>query len=290
MRRAGVLIRALRYGAVAGVCMVALVGCGGSSSHSASSESASTNSSSTTTASASCQTSTGLAAGGAFIGAYGNPKYWTASGIKLDFQAWVSGKQASWPGAPKTALCPQAREAAAAVVLSWAAQHQAKFAQSSTPEAGGKNIVSYLKSQGVSCGSQCGLRPGAESLAAEQNAANETRRLNQAAATLGAHCSAVDSAMVKLTDDIGVALKHPSSASRAVADQIAADAHNAISKLTALEAHLSASQRARLQDAVKALGVLDESGGDPTASVLGAGLALGYPALKSLPDLMGQVC
>jgi hypothetical protein len=97
----------------------------------------------------------GVSAGDALVANYSPVKYYVAFVFAQSFRAWVGG-QLTGDGAPTAPLSPVAAQAAAAVALRWAAGHEAKFAASSAPAAGGRNLLGYLEAHGVVCGSECG--------------------------------------------------------------------------------------------------------------------------------------
>jgi hypothetical protein len=276
-------MEAIRVVAVAALCVVGLAACGSS----ASSSSTHASSADASAAAASCPTDPGLAAGEAYVGTFSTAKFWVASELASGFQSWLSGKSAAEPGAPAKPLCLKAQQAAAAVVLSWAAQHQAKIARSSAANYGGRNVVAYLKSQGVSCGSECGLKAGTQGAAVESGAAASVEQSNTAASANDATCSAADAAVSKFATDAGTALKNPSSAS---ASSLDVDLGAAMSALTALKPQASASQQAELQDDIKSLTTLQSGGSSGNIDAQVIGLSLGQAPLKILPNLLGQIC
>lgn len=101
---------------------------------------------------ANCSAAQGIAAGEALVRSFSSARFLADSILAQSFQAWVSGAAARnnpGVGAPTQPLCALAREAAAGVVLSYAAEHETEIGPS--PGA----VVPYLRSHGVVCGSEC---------------------------------------------------------------------------------------------------------------------------------------
>jgi hypothetical protein len=276
------MLRLLMGGSL--LALLAITGCGGSSKGSASSTAAST---ATSTAASNCRPALGIASGEALVGSYSTAKYQIPFALAQAFRIWVSGQAAgNEPGAPSKPLCPEAREAAAAVVLQYATKHAHELSANATPNAGGKNLLGYLESHGVVCGSHCGVQPGANGATAAAAAANATRALNQRTASNNKACGAADNAGLKLAHDAIAGLKNPTSTTTAT---INGDLRALASALEGITSQANAGQQSQLHADIEALRnmVATGSGGIQAQAV---SIGLGTAPLKQLATLVGGIC
>ena len=265
------------------LAVVALAGCGGSSS--------SSQTASRTTAGAgttNCPTAQGVASGEALVGAYTTAKYKVPFILAQNFKVWVSGRAAgNEPGAPSQPLCPQERQAAAAVVLDYAAKHSAELSANATPSAGGKNLLGYLRSQGVVCGSQCGIQPGTQGAAAASAAATSVRAIDKRTDANSKACSAALGATTRLADDVHAALKNSPTVTTAGLND---DITRVTSYLGALRTQANASKGAQLESDISALGTMKADGTSVNTAAIAISIGFQAAPLKQLPDLLSQIC
>jgi hypothetical protein len=228
-----------------------------------------------------CNASQGAAAADSMVGQFGTAKFQVASVLADNFREMVAGK-ISQPGAPKTALCPVARQAAASVVLQWAARHQSRFTQSSAPKDGGTDVGAYLKAQGVACGSGCGYKQTAQDVQLQASAGGQQKQQEQSQGNTDAACTQALDAGQKFIRDVEKYTKAGSGSGGAT--DITGDMGGFAQALRALEPQATASDKAALQKAAQSLNNLEGNGGVATS------LALSLPEIKSLPGLIGRVC
>ena len=255
-----------------------LVGCGGSSQ----------GSQGVATAQANCTAAQGTASGERLIGSYSTGRFMIAYSLAQVYRVWVSG-QSPATGAPTKPLCTLEREAAAAVVLQYAAQHEAEFAADSAPQSGGKDLIAYLQQHGVQCGSACTAAQSAQGAQVEAQAAAAQGAANSSAAAGGNQCLAVEAAATKLVKDDTAVLQNTESRTTTALNE---DIDALTGGLTALRAQANAAQQAQIASDVSALEAMKGSGGSDMASAEAQviGLGLGASPVKQLPALVGQVC
>jgi hypothetical protein len=134
---------------VAAATVVAMAGCGGSSSKT---PSASAPPRTAPATSAACTPASGVRFGHVFVASGARAGYLGIQDILTAFPLWAEGTS-GFAGAPKTALCPQARQAMAAVIINYVARHRAAVLAASDQKP--SDPAGYLRTHGLACGSEC---------------------------------------------------------------------------------------------------------------------------------------
>jgi hypothetical protein len=230
---------------------------------------------------AACNSTAGAASGDALVGSYNTAKFHVASILAKDYKGWIAGQDAS-DGGPHKPLCTLERQAVADIVLRYASAHQTEFTAGSAAADGGRNAASYLKSQGVDCDNECGIKPSATDLKLQAAAGRSTSQQNDADTASSTTCLSAFSAASRLIRTVQANLKTGTGNGGATA--LTGDVSAFAQSLSPLTSSANPGERASLEQDQKALTGLEGEGA--TAVSLG----FGVEPLKSAGKLIGQIC